>query len=175
MKKKTQYWIAHTLLLTLMGSGLSGIAQAQTSETLNVRPAEISMYPGHKGYVGRYKAYRCKQQGRHSEELAFNPVRKALLLELLFAQSKHHDLIDDEIRFALRNQAVLPPGDQRQLAPGTQIPPRLTDKVLILPQPVNHFLGFRKQADLKIGILGDDILLYDPKTQLIHDVLRNIL
>lgn len=156
-----------SMTLGLLWSG--GLCFAQTSsDSFVLQP------PPHKGYVGRYKAYRYRRHERHSQELSFNPVRRDLLMDLLFSSGKHHDLIDESVRTSLRNQSILPPGLKSLLVRGKTIPQKISQKMIVLPVRVNEYLGLTSQEDLRIGVLGNDVLMYNPNSGFIYDIMQNI-
>lgn len=127
--------------------------------------------------VQKYRDHRNRSRERKSDSLSFNPVRQNLLYDLLYGSSpKHHDVIAEDIRQVLRRKNnSLAPGLQKQLSQGGVIPACLQKRMILLPEDVNDYLGFSKRSDLRIGVLGGNVLLFNSDSGFIHDILRNML
>jgi hypothetical protein len=126
--------------------------------------------------VQRFRDHRYRSRERKSDSLNFNPVRQDLLYDLLYGAPRRHDLIREDIRQVLRRRNnTLPPGIQKQLAQGKTIPPGLQKRMILLPEDVNDYLGFTRRSDIRIGVLGGNVLLFDVTSGFIHDILRDML
>lgn len=60
------------------------------------------------------------------------------------------------------------------LRPGNQIPPALARQIILLPFGINQNLGLPIRNTVRIGIAGDDAVLFNPNNGLIYDALQNI-
>lgn len=156
------------------GVGLSYAPSGNVVESLSYTVSETS-HPKKGNYVERFKNHRQRSQLRKSDVLQFNPVRRDLLLSLLYEKTRYHSLLDEQIRYTLHRQRPLPPGVQKQLARGRVLPPGLSQQIILFPTHVNDFLGFKNHPGLRLGVLGDDVLLFNTETGLILDLLKDLL
>lgn len=124
-------------------------------------------------YLKRFKEYRCRNQLRHSDDLLFNDVRRDLLMGIIFEKNRRYGLIDNPTRKTLYRQSALPPGIQKQLIKGEGVPPGYLNRIVKLPVPVTDYLGFPTHTNVRVGVLGDDVLLYNTSDGVIYDILRN--
>jgi hypothetical protein len=126
-----------------------------------------------KSYREKFKDYRTRRIERRSEELMFNAARRQLLNELFFERNRHYNLIDPKMRSALYRKEQLPPGLQKQLTPGQNVPAGLYKKMVTLPPDVSDYLGFRDNKEVRVGVVGDDVLLYNTRSGVILDVMKD--
>jgi hypothetical protein len=99
-------------------------------------------------------------------------AQRTFLASLLRGTSDYDYLITETLRDEIQSQIdTLPPGIQRQLARGHELPPGIAKKVT-LPVTVNNQLGV--DDDLEIIVLGPNAVIVDPLTDQVIDLLSNI-
>lgn len=107
------------------------------------------------------------------EAITLTAAQRTFLDSLLNGTSDQNYLLTEEMREEIQAQiGTLPPGIQRRLARGRALPPGIAKKVT-LPEQVNEEIGL--DENLEITILGEDIAIIDPVTDLVVDLLQGIL
>lgn len=85
-----------------------------------------------------------------------------------------HD--DDDLRrnpYRRSEFENLPPGIQKRVRQGKPIPPGIANKMTILPVSYNRYLGYPVNGNYRVGVLDRDLIIFNPLTQMILDVIRN--
>jgi hypothetical protein len=109
-------------------------------------------------------------QNNYSKGLSY--TQKNQLIDLLRGSSRNSYLLNPSLRIEIANQIhSLPPGIEKRLARGKGLPSGLAKKVN-LPHEINDYLNLSQ--DLKIIVLGSSVVVVDPLSNIILDVLQYI-
>ncbi len=65
-----------------------------------------------------------------------------------------------------------PPGIEKKLQAGETIPPGILKQIELLPLNEHHRLGLPTTGNIRVGVVGDDVLLMNTKTGLVLDVFN---
>ncbi|MGF1539983.1 MAG: hypothetical protein ACFCU5_05945 [Pleurocapsa sp.] len=104
--------------------------------------------------------------------IEFNTIQKERLINLLQSRDRYSYLVSPTIRLEIRNQInSLPPGIQKRLAKGKGLPPGIAKRI-ILPRTINDRLDLSR--DIDIVVLGGNVVILDPLTGVVVDLLRDI-
>ncbi len=106
--------------------------------------------------------------------MVFNNVRQNLLRSLFLNRNRQFDLIDPVLRKQIYQQSALPPGIQKQLVRGKPLPSGLRNRVIPLQPSVLSYLGISSRQSVGIGVLGNNILLFDALTGVLYDSTRQL-
>ena len=113
------------------------------------------------------------QAEQYALALPLTDRQRRILIEILRDGNDNDTLISRETRRDIQNQLnTLPPGIQRQLERGRSLPPGIAKKIT-LPYRLNNHLDL--DENVRIVVAGPDVVVIDPVTDLIVDVLRDIL
>jgi hypothetical protein len=104
--------------------------------------------------------------------IGLNDRQKERLINLLRGGSRNDYVLNPAIRIEIRDRAnSLPPGIQKRLARGKSLPPGIAKKIL-LPYDVNNYLDL--SPDVRIVVLGSSVVIVDPLTNIVWDILDDI-
>ncbi|HEY9735721.1 MAG TPA: hypothetical protein V6D06_05540 [Trichocoleus sp.] len=99
--------------------------------------------------------------------------QRQALISMILGTSSNSTLIDPALRAEiLANRASLPPGIQRRLVRGRGLPPGIA-KRFNLPSTVPPAVNL--PPNCQIVVVGSNVVVLDPVTSLIVDVLLNVL
>jgi len=105
--------------------------------------------------------------------MVFSPAQKDQLITVIRGTGSEAYLLTEAQRLEITRQyASLPPGIRKNLARGKGLPPGIAKK-LVLPTTVNTYLGI--PTDRNIIVLGRNIVLLDPVSDRILDILFDVL
>lgn len=163
----------HIITALSVGTLLSSLAMNLTPQT-----AQAHHRSGHSGGSpsSRNSSYRQRPSTEPAEASSLEgegilSTAQRELIEDLFQDN--NDIIDTQTRRDIQSQIdSLPPGMQRRLARGRELPPGIAKKV-DLPAHVNEYVGL--DDNVRIVVVGRDAVVVDPVTELIVDVLRQVL
>lgn len=101
-----------------------------------------------------------------------NPYQRTQIIEIIRGTSTYSYLISDDIREQIYIQrSSLPPGIRKNLARGKGLPPGIAKKVLLPLNVVNHL---NLPSNTNIIVIGSNIVVFDPISNVILDILSNI-
>lgn len=104
--------------------------------------------------------------------IEFNSIQKDQLINLLYGRDRYSYLVSPTIRREIYNQInSLPPGIQKRLAKGKGLPPGIAKRIT-LPHTINDRLDLSR--DIDIVVLGSNVVILDPLTGVVIDLLRDI-
>ena len=104
--------------------------------------------------------------------IGLNNIQRERLIDLLRGGYRSDDILSPSIRIEIANQVnSLPPGIQKRLARGKSLPPGIAKKVY-LPYEVNDYLNLSQ--DVKIVVSGTSVIVVEPLSNIIWDVLQDI-
>lgn len=128
--------------------------------------------PTHKTHPHNQRNTRVNVNNSDRLNLQLNNWQKNQLISILQENSHDKHLINPSIRIEIINQAnSLPPGIQKRLAKGKGLPPGIAKKVY-LPYAVNDRLNIPR--DLDILVVGGSVIVVDPLTSMVIDLLKDI-
>jgi hypothetical protein len=106
--------------------------------------------------------------------IALTVTQQMRLVDLLRGTSVASDLLSDDLRRDIADRAiVLPSGIQKRLQRGKPLPPGIAQKV-VLPTSVNSYLGL-PVGSVEIATVGSNVVVLDPLTSIVVDLLLNVL
>jgi len=167
-------WLATALSLAMIAS---------TGFTMDVQAKHKDKHdnPGHSNarfdkdfdrndqadWVRNNRAWRIENENR------FTDRDRSILIDILLGRTSNYRL-DSSTRRLLRDPAFLslPPGQQKRLLSGKPLPPGIAKKVRYLPGSSSRYFGY--PSHYRIGAYGDDYFLYNSKTGIVLDVLRDL-
>ncbi len=107
-----------------------------------------------------------------STALTLTAAQRAAIASIL-QDTNDETILSPAIRGDIQSQIdSLPPGIQRRLARGRALPPGIAKKVS-LPSRVNEQIDLGE--NVQIIVLGRDVVVVDPVTDLIVDIIRDVL
>jgi hypothetical protein len=115
---------------------------------------------------------RDRSSDRATVNIEFNNIQKERLIHLLRGHDRYSYLVSPKIQRDIYSQIdSLPPGIARRLAKGKGLPPGIAKRI-ILPRTINDRLDLSR--DIDIVVLGSDVVILDPLTGVVVDLLRDI-
>lgn len=161
MKSLNRSMLAFSLVLGLsVLTALTPIAQANHGH--HGKPHDH----GHGAYSSRYYA---PDRGWNN----FNANQISLIQQAL--RNNQNQWFDALAWQSIQNQYSLPPGILKQLQRGRPLPPGLSQQIIYVPNQSMSVLGYPNGGPYKVGVIGNQVILYNSNTGLILDVIRNIL
>jgi len=107
------------------------------------------------------------------QTLILSNLQRLLVIDLIRGSNDAGQVLDLATRTQILNQvAALPPGIQKQLCRGKGLPPGIAKKVP-LSKAVNTYLNLSPRYDLLV--IGSNLVLLDPATKIVLDLVPNIL
>ena len=114
-----------------------------------------------------------KKDARREESAPELTAAQRTFIESLLQNADDETLLSADVRADIQAQIdALPPGIQRRLARGRRLPPGIAKKVY-LPEQVNEQIDLNE--DIRIIVVGRDVAVVAPVTDLIIDVIRDVL
>ncbi|MBD2187587.1 hypothetical protein H6F41_05440 [Pseudanabaena sp. FACHB-723] len=104
--------------------------------------------------------------------VTLSPYQRTQIIEIIRGTSTYSYLISDDIREQIYIQrSSLPPGIRKNLARGKGLPPGIAKKVLLPRNVVSHL---NLPSNTNIIVIGSNIVVIDPISNLVLDILANI-
>lgn len=128
--------------------------------------------PPHRVQQTYEEGRRYTEESNSYEDVALTTAQRTALISL-FQDTGDDIVITRRTRQEIQAQIdTLPPGIQRRLARGRSLPPGIAKKIS-LPTQVNRYIDLRD--DVQIIVVDRDVVVVDPVTDLIVDILRDVL
>lgn len=138
---------------------------------VEMQTTSVLARPNHQKHPFR-KENRTNSTNTQERLIGLNNIQRERLIDLLRGGYRSDDLLSPSIRIEIANQVnSLPPGIQKRLARGKSLPPGIAKKVY-LPYEVNDYLNLSQ--DVKIIVSGTSVIVVDPLSNIIWDVLQDI-
>ncbi len=120
-------------------------------------------------------AIKPKSDGISTREVIhLDGSQRKRLLELV-RLNRQPDVLNDRIRQAILDQInQVPAVVQHRVTKGRPLLPEMTHYVLFLPVEVNHHLGISRRRPVRIGVIGDDVIVYHTRDHVVLDVLKGV-
>lgn len=151
---------------------------AVSTASLFSSSAQAHHRPGHQGGPPHRVQQTEERESRYTEDtdnyegVALTTAQRTALISL-FQDTGDDIIITRRTRREIQEQIdTLPPGIQRRLARGRSLPPGIAKKVS-LPTQVNRHIDL--SDDVQIIVVDRDVVVVDPVTDLIVDILRDVL
>ena len=103
---------------------------------------------------------------------AFTPAQRRMLSDIFHHQNKAY--LPEATRLAVIRNAHRSPVPA-MLGKGKPLPTQLLHQVTFLPEGLGTYLGLPAQRELRLGVIGNDVFLYNANQGLIVDILHNII
>lgn len=142
-----------------------------------------AVHAHHRSGHGGGSPHRVQQGSVHQEGVYVEPVdaqthpltsaQRTAIIGLWQDTNDEGPILSRELRRDIRDQFnSLPPGIQRRVVRGRGLPPGIAKKIY-LPTQVNRRIDL--DDSVRIIVIDRNVLVVDPVTELVVDILRNVL
>ncbi|HEY9880355.1 MAG TPA: hypothetical protein V6D29_18000 [Leptolyngbyaceae cyanobacterium] len=106
-------------------------------------------------------------------QITLTPQQRQQLIDIIKGTGSNSSLISEQLRSEiLANLSSLPPGIQQRLLRGRGLPPGIAKKFTL---PASVLAAVNLPSNYQVFAIGSNVVVFDPATSSIVDVLTNVL